>query len=808
MNIAATLYRSFSRHPRFALINLGGLALGIAVFLILLLFVRFETSFDNVLTGADKVWVVDRKLQFGDAEPVVIPSRIDMIDLLQADYPGTQGARLIAADTTVKARGQAAKEKVGLVDPAYFDLFPIAALAGDTGIALARPDGAVLTKSAAEKHLRPGDPLGQTITLVLGTEERVLRVAAVIEDMPVAMTYRPQIIARLMPDQEPFFEGSAGVTTFLRFPDAAAAAAMQRNLKGFNARHPDPNFRGPDNFIKVIEAIVPLASQHLKEPRDRLVVVTLGVLGLIALGLAIINYVNLATARADMRAREVALRKVVGALRSNLIGRFLGESLAAAVLAGIAGLALAELALPFVNAAGGLSLKIEYIGAQGILLPLVAVILVTGVAAGAYPAFVLSRFQPAAVLSSNRSPGTGRRGAFLRAVLVVTQFAVAIALMICTAILFAQARHLQSVDLGYEREGLIMIASFADPNLDIAQRSAIRREIAAIPGVTGTAISGVVPTGGSFGISKSSGGDVPVEIDLLEGIVGPSFADIYGIRIVAGRPFDPVRFPADMTPTREELPQESGKPTRLRARNVNVLINRAAAEALGYDKPEDAVDAEFRTSDIFTVVGVIENINFNDPTEKIQPFAYTLMKDGDFTPWLTIRHSGDPQPVLERMEAVWQQRAAGVPFEGNSVNALLYARYLEGDVQRSRLFAFGTVLAVIVGALGLYGLAAFNTARRVREVGIRKSLGASSSAIARLLVGQFLRPVLIANIVAWPLAWFAMREWLSGFSERIALSPAYFLAASVVAIAIAVVTVLAHSLSASRITPAEALRHD
>lgn len=806
MNVAAALYRSFNRHPRFALINLGGLALGIAVFLILFLFVRFETSFDNVLPGADKVWVVDRKLQFGDAEPVVIPSRIDMIDLLQADYPGTKGARLIAADATVKTRGQSAKEKVGLIDPAYFDLFPMPALAGDTGTALARPDGVVLTKSAAAKHLRPGDPLGQTITMVLGTEQRVLRVAAVIEDMPVAMTYRPQIMARLMPDQETFFEGSSGVTTFLTFPDAAVASAMQRNLKSFNARHPDPNFQGPDNLITVIEAIVPLASQHLKEPRDRLVVATLGILGLIALGLAIINYVNLATARADLRAREVALRKVVGALRSSLIGRFLGESLAAAVLAGIAGLAFAELALPFVNAAGGLSLKIEYLGAQGILLPLGAVILVTGVAAGAYPAFVLSRFQPAAVLSSNRSPGTGRRGAFLRAVLVVTQFAVAIALMICTAILFAQAQHLQSVDLGYKRDGLIMVSSFADPNLDIAQRSAIRREIAAIPGVTGTAISAVVPTGGSFSISKSSGGDVPVEIDLLEGIVGPSFADVYGIRLLGGRAFDPVRFPADITPVRQETPLNPGD--TVRSRNVNVLINRAAAEALGYDNPEDAVGAEFSTADVFTVVGVVENINFNDPTAKIQPFAYTLMKDGDFTPWLTIRHSGDPQSVLERIEAVWQQRAASVPFDGNSINALLYARYLAGNVQRSRLFAFGTVLAVIVGALGLYGLAAFNTARRVREIGIRKSLGASSSAIARLLIGQFLRPVLVANLIAWPLAWLAMREWLSGFSERIALSPTYFLIPSALAIAIAVLTVLAQSLRASRITPADALRHD
>ncbi len=805
MNIAATLYRSFSRHPRFALINLGGLALGIAVFLVLLLFVRFETSFDRVLPGAETIWVVDRKLQFGEAEPVVIPSRIDMIDLLQADYPGTKGARLIAAETTVKARGRAAKENIGLVDPAWFDLFPIPVIAGDTAVALSRPDGAVLTRSAAARHLRPGDPIGQTITLVLGTEERVLRVAAVIEDMPLAMTWRPQVMARLLPNQDPFFDGSTGVTTFLKFPDEASAAAMQRNLKSFNARHPDPSFQGPDSLMKVTEALVPLASLHLKDPRDGLVVATLGALGLIALGLAIINYVNLATARADLRAREVALRKVVGASRASLVARFLGEALAAAVLAGIAGLALAELALPFVNAAGGLSLAVEYGGARGILVPLAAVIVVTGVAAGAYPAFALSRFQPAAVLSSNRSPGTGARGAILRSALVVIQFALAIALVICTMILFAQARHLQSVDLGYEREGLIMIPSLADPNLDPAQRSAIRRAIAALPGVTGTAVSGVVPTGGSFSISKSSGGDIPAEIDLLEGTVGRSFAEVYRVRLLAGRLFDPDRFPADMSPPDRAVAEGADTAT---ATKRNLLINRAAATALGFATPQDAVGKELKAAGTFAIIGVIEDINFADPTVAVKPFAYALADDGDFAPNLTVRHTGAAEAVLPRIEAVWQQRAAGVPFEGNAVNALLYEAYLEGDVQRSRLFAFGTVLAVIVGALGLYGLAAFNTARRVREIGIRKSLGASSGAIVRLLIGQFLRPVLIANVIAWPLAWWAMREWLSGFAERIALSPAYFLAASLLAIAIAVLTVLAHSLRASRIAPAEALRHD
>ena len=802
MTALLSLYRSFSRHPRFALINLGGLALGIAVFLILFLYVRFETSFDRVQPGADEVWVIDRKLQFGDADPVVIPSRTEMLDLLKADYPGTQGTRLLMADVAIQSRGRAVKEEIGLADPAYFEIFPMPVASGNVASALARPDGAVLTQSAARRHLRPGEQLGQTFTALIGTEERPLRVAAIIADQPAAMTDRPQILARLLPGQETFFEGGKGLKTLLRFETESAAAQMNRDLPGFTERHPDPNFEGPEEFIKVTEKIVPLSSLHLAEPRDRLVVTTLGILGLIALGLAIVNYVNLATARGDLRAREVALRKVVGAPRSALIRQFLGESLAAAAISGVLGLALAEAALPFVNAAGGLELELVYLGKGGILLPLVAVVVLTGLVAGLYPAFALSRFQPAAVLSSNRSPGTGRRGALLRGALVVGQFAIAIALMICTAILFAQARHVQNADPGYERNGLITVTSLANPNLDPAQRTAIRRAISALPGVTGTATSAVIPTGGSFSIRKSSGGEVPVEIDLLEGDVGRDFTQVYGVRLLAGRLFDASQFPADIS-----KPTSYDEAGRNMSGSFNILVNRSAASALGYTDPNDAIGETLRIGDELSIIGVIEDMNFVDPTQLVQPFAYYLREDGDFTPRLSVRHTGEPRAMLRKIEAAWQQRAGSIPFEGFSARDRIYETYLENDVQRSRLFAFGTVLAVLVGALGLYGLAAFNTSRRVREVGIRKSEGASSGAVTKLLVLQFLRPVLLANLIAWPLAWWAMSEWLSGFSERVALHPVYFIAASLLALVIAVMTVLAQALRASRTAPAEALRH-
>ena len=274
LNAFLTLYRSFSRHTRFALINLGGLALGIAVFLLLFLFVRFETSFDRTLPGWDKIWIVQRSLQFGGAPPVDIPSRVDMLPLLTSDYPETEGARLVAGNVAVQSGRQAIEERLALIDPAYFELFPLPQVSGSAMQTLARPDGAIVSQRIAERYLRPGDPIGQTLAVTIGEETRILQVGAVLRDLPAGMTHRNDIFIRLTPDTDTFFRGSDGTVTFLRFPDERAAEARIASLPAFNARHPDPSFGGPPDLLKVTERVIPLASLHLAEPRDGLMVAT------------------------------------------------------------------------------------------------------------------------------------------------------------------------------------------------------------------------------------------------------------------------------------------------------------------------------------------------------------------------------------------------------------------------------------------------------------------------------------------------------------------------------------------------------
>ncbi len=799
-----SLYRSVTRHKLYAALNIGGLAVGIAVFLVLFLFVRFETGFDRILPGAERVWTVQRTLQFGTAPPVDIPARFELLPLLQSDFPSLEGARMQTGRGAVQSGQIAVEEQIGLVDANYFDLFPVPVVAGDPGEALSGPDGAVVTESMVEKYLLPGDAIGQTIEVRMEEDTRLLRVAAVIADLPAQMTYRNDIFLR-MPAEADDLTFFGGPVTFFSFPDEAAARDLIAKLPAFEKRNPDPSFVGPPDLLKVEQEVVPLSSLHLKEPRDRMVVATLGIVGIVALLLAMVNYINLATARADIRAREVAMRKVLGAPRSALIGQFLAESLLAAGLAGLIALALVELALPFVNAAGGTDLAIRYGGTEGILLPLIAVVLVAGLVAGLYPAFVLSRFRPASVLSSNQSPGTGRRGRWLRAGLVTAQFAIAIALMIATGILLAQARHLQTYDLGFERDGLIMVPAFADPMLDTAQRTAIRREIAALPEVVGTTGSAIAPGGGSFSIRTVSREDGEEPVEILEGEVGEGFLDIYGARLVAGRSFDPGRFPADVMPP--DVVTTKG-PLRRDARTLNAVVNRSAVRSLGFADPDAAIGQPIPVGDKITIIGVIDDVRFDNPREKIAPIAYYLRTDEGFAPNLAIRYTGEDGPLIAKLQSIWQERAGQVPFNGLTVNRTLYERFYEADLQRSRLFAIGSVFAVFIGCLGLFGLASFSTARRVKEIGIRKSLGASGSDIVRLLVGQFMRPVLVANLIAWPLAFFAMRQWLSGFADRIELSPWFFIGASALAIVIAVLTVLGQSLRASRTPPAWALRHD
>jgi putative ABC transport system permease protein len=424
--------------------------------------------------------------------------------------------------------------------------------------------------------------------------------------------------------------------------------------------------------------------------------------------------------------------------------------------------------------------------------------LLVGIAAGFYPALLLSHFPAASVLASARAPGGGRAGTRTREALVVLQFGLAIAFTIGTFVLVAQTRHLRQTDLGFKREGLLVIQSLADSLIQPAQKRAVVAALRALPGVGDVAV-GNSAVGGS---GDDSSDNVPLPGVSGNGpslrwiVVGPRFFQVYGARLITGRLFD------DAHGADDSQSLERGMP-------ANILINRRAVPTLGFRSPEDAIGKTVGGKRPRTIIGVIDDLRFFSPRvpNSATYYYYHRNPEASGTAVASVRFSGDPRDMMARVRGVWQRMVPQVPLDADTADQRLGAFY-EADDRATRLFAIGAGLAVLIGCVGLWGLASFNTARRVKEIGIRKTLGASSNDIVTLLVAQFLRPVLIANVVAWPLAFVAMRTWLAGFDDPIALSPLYFLGATLLAILIAVLTVLAQSLRASRAAPAWALRHE
>ncbi|KTT75017.1 ABC transporter permease [Sphingomonas endophytica] len=791
-----SLYRSLTRHKLYAALNIGGLAVGIAVFLVLSLYVRFETGYETWLPDHDTLYAVEEYWDQPGSPSNGYQSGTmgGLIDQLRADFPGTVGTRIQMMSVNVVRDGAASTEMLGYADPDFLDIVKVPMVAGDGAKALRRPGDVLINETLARRYFPMGNAIGRTMTLtVLGTTADY-RVAGVLRDLPRDTELQFAMLTRMpVPHPDPDWNhwGSRRVLTILRFDTPAQAAALQAKLRAFVDRRA---VRLEELAKDLSLRINPLTSLHLQlTPGRTMTVTTLGIVGVLTLLIAIVNYVNLATARAGLRAREVAMRKVLGADRRALIVQFLGEAVLVATLAALGGLILAEIGLPLVNAAGGLALTIPY----AVVAPALIVLALTiGVAAGLYPAVLLSRFPAAAVLASARAPGGGRAGTRVREALVMFQFALATAFMIGTAVLVAQTQHVRTTEPGFRRDGLVIVGASSDLGVSDAQRTAFLTRAAALPGVQSIATSDSTPGSSSYNTDNlAMAGRAGPGPSLQVIRVGPDFFPTMGIRLLAGRLFDDAHRLDDL------------RNATKRSDPVNIVLNRRGAAALGFRDPADAIGKATGGISPRTIIGVVEDARFFSPREAVSPTYYLYQSRYSTSPRTTLRVDGDPSVMIAPLRRLWRQVAPAVPFDARTATQSM-TEYYEADDRTARLFAIGAGLAVLIGCVGLWGLASFNTRRRVKEIGIRKTLGASAADIVRLLIGQFLRPVLLANLFAWPLAYVAMRTWLAGFDDRIALSPVFFVGASALATAIAVLTVLGQSLRASRAAPAWALRHE
>jgi putative ABC transport system permease protein len=817
--------RALGKNRTYAFINIFGLALGLAACLLILLYVRYETSYDEWLPDSDRVYQVQATWH-EPGQPVTRNqhSPFPVRDTIAAGFPEIEAVTVARQGEMVTVReGRPVAVDELYVDPAFFDIFRLEFVQGSAKTALPNVNSLVMTQSEAARQFGTSNALGRTVAERTGEGTYDYKVTGVIKDLPPNSHLQLATIARFDPaswDSVPAAYkswGSMSQLHYVKLRPGADAARINAALPAWEKKIIPPETmegRTATRADIMDLKLVNVADVHLGEAQlgslapgnDPRTVYTFAIVAILILVMACINFINLSTARAGQRAREVALRKVLGATRRQLVTQFLGESFLLVALAMLVALALVELSAPRLGAFLGADLRIGYSGSGSFLLPALALTVVVGALGGLYPALYLSRFQPAGVLKANASSAQAQGSPGLRNSLVVAQFAISIGLIVCTAVIYSQTRFVETIDPGYRREGLIQ--------MDGAGRlgdtyEAFKREALKVPGVASVGLTnlGVAATNKTIIAARAPEQPVPVDIGFYR--IDPDFFPTMGMRLLAGRLLDERHAKDEVV--RPDPAAKDGTPP-LVTRGLNVVVNRRAAMQLGYAEPAAAVGKTVKVGldgeDFIpsTIVGIVEDTRIRSARDEIEPLIFGY--DPTRTSQILFRYShAVPAQVMTGLGKLWARFQPDVPFEADFAEDLV-ARLYERERARAAMFLGFSIFAIVIACLGLFGLAAFTTERRTKEIGIRKVLGARIRDIVRLLTWQFSKPVVLANLVAWPLAWWAMRDWLNGFDVRIPLTPGPFLLAGLLALAIAVGTVAGHALRVARLNPIHALRYE
>lgn len=822
--------RALAKSRTYSIINIAGLAIGMAACIMILLYINYERSYDKWLPGVEntyqvQVWSPKPK----DGEPFFLQmAPYATKDAIKKDYPQVQYAAYLQDNGPVFVKdGQAysTKDKGWMfTDDDFLKVVSLPLIAGTT---LTQPQTAVITQSEAIQRYGTDQVVGRTLTVISRGVKRDFKINGVIKDIPKNSSMKISAILRLdyvaFNSTNPQFLTCWGCQSgyvYVKLRPGSNVAQMQAQEPAWEKRNitDDPTVgikynQGDDSdwhFVNLGDVHLGKAQDSPLTPgNDVRTITTFAIIAVLILGMAVVNFTNLATARASQRAREVALRKVLGATRGQLIVQFVAESVLISAVAMLLALALVELLVKPFAAFLDADLVLDYFGRNGILLPAIALTLLVGIVSGLYPAFFLSRFQPAQVLKANRSaaetPGSGR----VRTILVVSQFAVSIGLIICTAVIYGQTVFARHVDPGYKRDHILQVEDLSRAQLwPLAEGIVHRAE--RTPGVVAASLTdiGINTNNNNNNFIIPPGSSQQVLIGQYN--VGEGYLDAMGLKLLAGRWFDASREVDDAT---VPYPPQPEVEKAIHDRGMNVVINQNAARKLGFASPADAVGKVVRGDMVgtnlglmnVTIVGVVGDSRFRTVRTPIEPIMFHKVRTGPG--WMMVRYNGDPETVRAALEREWKQTTSEVPFTSKFSEDIMGEMYTKEDA-RAQTFAAFALLAVIIGCLGLFGLAAFTAERRTKEIGIRKVLGARTRDIVRLLVWQFSRPVIIANLIAWPIAWWMMRDWLNGFDQRIALTPVPFLVAAAIALGIAIATVVGHAMKVARANPIHALRYE
>jgi putative ABC transport system permease protein len=813
-----TALRTLKRDSHFGGINIVSLAVALSAAILIILFIRDELAYDDWGTDTDRLYRLEGST-VNDSEGQefygVSPGR--MRDPLAKDFSSDIEviSRLYNDVHFFQHKGEAYVEDISYVDASFFEIFDIETSLGNRDAVFSDNQSILLTESMAQKYFGDADPVGQIMSP--NDADFSYRIVGVIADPPENSHLVFDFIAFFDPERvrdAPWvatFWQYSNVYTYLKLSETADAAALERELPAFMDRNviagEAPGVVGPlSDYIKL--RLMPVGDIHLKSNGrfqmkpggDMRLVVSFGIVAALILFIACVNFINLATARASLRMREIALRKVVGARRHQLVGQMLLETMITVWISLLIALTIVEAVLPSFNSFIEKVLQLEFANDPVALVMVMGLLAVVTLSAGLHPAINISRIKPGPFLHTSGSAWNA--GGKLRSALVTLQFAISISLTVITLVVAGQTAYTQNKDLGFATDNRLILQGlhFRDARV---QANTIRAEIDMLPGVETTSHSyRPLPMRGQWGGAFQKIGDPSQTNYSIEDLpLDYGFLEFIEAKLIAGRLFDPAR----------ELDKWHRSPSDPNIIEIPKVLNRQAVKHLGYDSPEAAIGQSFMY-DAFngrtrvTIIGVVEDMHMSSLHRSIDPMGFFIPFES-FTSLYVKFLPGHEVETRRQIGAIWKKHVPTLPVDLQSLNETYHGLYV-AERQRGEIFAGFAFFAIFVSAIGLFSQSAFAAQNRTREIGIRKVMGASKLSIMKLMFWQFSKPVLIANLIAWPIAWYLVSDWLSGFAYRIDLTPLPFLGASLLALLIAGVTVSVHALRVSGANPINALRHE
>ncbi|UII24197.1 ABC transporter permease [Fulvivirga ligni] len=792
-NYLTSALRYFLRHKFFTVINILGLAVGFASALLLSIFVWQETSYDKFHENKERIARVVMEYSFSGEKSKHAVNGSIVGPTFSREFPEVKAAvRFDVYPRTVKYKDKLYEETKFLhADSTFFEAFSFDLISGNEKTALASPNKVVLTPESANKYFGTTDVLGETIKV--GTKD--YEITGVIKPAPATSQIKYDFIgsfSSLWAYQNEQWS-SANYPTYLLLNQAGDFATLQQKIDDYMLSKRQEMRMDAENHLGFI--LEPLIDVHLKsevsglEPNVNITYIYLfSVVAFLILLVACVNYVNLATARSVERGTEVGVRKVLGASKGQLFVQYINESVLSVFSAAVLGIALTTAVLPFFNQTLNKTYSIGLIMEPQVIAVILAVLVVVAILAGVYPAFVLSRFAPAKTLKGAVKSSKG--GVVLRRSLIVFQFIVSAMLIISSLGIYKQLNYIKTTDLGYQRDHVIALSISGK---DSRKFQTLKSQLIQFPQIESMTMAYETPTeiGWGDGIETSDGNSLMITANPVE----YNYLKTLNIKLLAGRDFD----------ERDQKQAFAPNSDSLQALHMNVIFNEEAVKQLGWTAEEAVGQVINYKSENTEIIGVMDDFHFAALHEKVGPLA--LFVD-DIYGQVMIRINGDDvSGALANIGNVWSQVYPDLPYSPIFLNDEYNGLY-ETEQQLGKLFVFFTSLAIFLGCIGLLGLSALMISHRIKEIGIRKVLGASLSSIVTLLSADFAKLILVAVVIAAPLSWYIMSRWLQGFAYHIDMPWEVFIISGVVLVAVSLLTISTQTIGAAMRNPSDVIRND